>query len=134
LRINETYWIIKALVTKIIEEKSLQQQDILHKIDLLDRKFIVVCKVIFGIEIVISHIHNEDKTPWHLQMTPLTLWHIGKFHFHTKEPQPFNVHQEITQPIKNLDGNYKKTISLDQIPTIHVHWTKYLIQSNNMLN
>jgi hypothetical protein len=58
-RITETHWLIKIIIAQIMEERSLQQQDILHKIDLLYSKFTTFFKTTFEIEIVVSQVHDE---------------------------------------------------------------------------
>lgn len=62
-RITEMYWMTKALFAQVVEKRNLQQQVILHKIDLLDGKFEAVFKAVYGVDIVVSQPqHGNNNT------------------------------------------------------------------------
>jgi hypothetical protein len=54
---------VKAMIARVLEEHIILQQGILHRIELLDKKFEVVCQTMFGIKIVVSQVIEEDKVP-----------------------------------------------------------------------
>jgi hypothetical protein len=56
---------VKALVAEVLKERSLQQQDIFHRIDMLDGKNLAICKATFGIEIVVSQVLDENDVVDH---------------------------------------------------------------------
>jgi hypothetical protein len=56
----ELYWFDKGLITQVVEEKGLQQQAIVHKLDLLENKLEAMFKVVFGIDIVVSQPQGND--------------------------------------------------------------------------
>jgi len=58
---------VKTLIAHVLEERNLQQQDILHSTKLPDRKFEAVCKVVFGIKIVVSQVMEETKVMNHIE-------------------------------------------------------------------
>jgi hypothetical protein len=42
---------------------NILQQDILHIIELFDKKFLAICQAMFGIKIVFSQVNEEDEVP-----------------------------------------------------------------------
>jgi len=56
---DKTYWLVKSMIAQVLDERSIPQQDILHRFELLEGKFEIVCKVVFGIKIVVSQVNEE---------------------------------------------------------------------------
>jgi len=50
----ELYWMNKAFIAQVVEEKANQQESVLHKLNIMDHKFDALCRDIFNIEITIN--------------------------------------------------------------------------------
>jgi hypothetical protein len=66
-RVIEMYWMTKALIAQVVEERGLQQQAILHKIDLLDSKFEVVFTAVYGVDMVVCQPKNGNSDTMELK-------------------------------------------------------------------
>jgi hypothetical protein len=66
---------VKAMIAQVTKECSIPQQDIMHRISLLEGKFEAVCQVVLGLELRFLRLmktmslHIQRKT----SMTQLTL-------------------------------------------------------------
>jgi hypothetical protein len=59
-RITETYWLMKTLITQALEKKNKEEkQGIFHTIIIFESKFEAMCKVVFGIKILVSMVAED---------------------------------------------------------------------------
>jgi hypothetical protein len=68
----ELYWLNKAFIAQVVEERGHQQQGIQWKLDLLEKKFKVVCKEVYDINIIVSD-NVDPKTLLEQQLAHLML-------------------------------------------------------------
>jgi hypothetical protein len=58
---TEHYWLTKALIAQVLEEHGTQHKELLDKFMLLEAKFEVVCRVVFGIKIEVADWQANDE-------------------------------------------------------------------------
>lgn len=60
-KLTKLYQLNKAFIAEIVEEKGSQYQDIMHKLNVMERKFHALCREIFNIEITVhSYAENQN--------------------------------------------------------------------------
>jgi hypothetical protein len=53
------YWLRKAFVSHVVEEKGTQNQSILHNVEPMENKIDVMSRVVYNIEIIV----NDNMDP-----------------------------------------------------------------------
>jgi hypothetical protein len=60
-KLIELYWLNKAFIAQVVDERGQQHQAILQNLDILEKKFEAVCKEVFDIEFRVSdHTDSQD--------------------------------------------------------------------------
>jgi hypothetical protein len=57
--ILETHWLMNTLISQALEKNKEEQQGILNTIIIFESKFEAMCKVVFGIKILVSMVAED---------------------------------------------------------------------------